>query len=364
MGNKKSRLGRLLRALHLALGLPSGIIVMLVALTGAIHALRPDVEQLGRPDLRTKERTGAVMSPRELVDQVTSLPSAASAASAQGPYSVTYYGEERAAVVTAQAGSRVAHRYYLNPFTGELLHEEQAEGGLWSWLWAGHRRLWLPEAIGVSLIGWAQLAFVVVLLTGVILWFTKERPRLHSVLGVSTALFALVIVLTDLPERFDWWRRGYYTVITGGGRLVPWHTPQSPAIVTSPYHNPDSSLWAIARADFPLQDDGSTLTVDLPKDSLGVYGITYSPDGPLATGRRVYRFYDRYTLNEVLGGGLYGVPRERLSWGRKLYRFTEDIHTGSLLGTPGRYLVVLILLSMVALPITGLRLWWRRRPSR
>jgi len=66
-------------------------------------------------------------------------------------------------------------------------------------------------------------------------------------------------------------------------------------------------------------------------------------------------------LQEVKGGGTYGIKQSEASWGDKLYRMTYDIHVGSILGLPGRILVFLVSLVVASLPITGYIIWWKKR---
>lgn len=115
---------------------------------------------------------------------------------------------------------------------------------------------------------------------------------------------------------------------------------------------------------YPLKNDGSSLRLDIPQKSDGTYTVAYNPDGDLAYGHVEYHFYDRYSLQPLDGGGLYGKRQAELSWGERLYRMNYDIHSGSVGGIVGRYIAFTISIIIAILPITGIYLWTRNRKKK
>lgn len=371
--------------LHLYLGLPSGLVLFIVALTGAIYALRPEVVAIGRPDLSIVDEGKELLPPYRLIDGVRSVVYRSPQDSSNLIYGVTYQGREQAAQVTAKIGDSRRSILFVNPYTGQLLHTEHSSYDVFRWAMNGHRSLWLPREVGKPIIGWSVLAFVVVSLTGLVIWLPRKlnkkslravttikwrakRPRLlldiHNVVGVYTLAFALAIAVTGLTWSFDWWANGYYGLLTGGDTLETWAVPKSSINRAMQGANTDSILWQRVLRKYPVEEDNASLRFDVPTAEDGVYTVVYNPDGDNSYYRAEYNFYDRYTLEPLTGGGLYGIAQDKLSIGQRIYRMSYDIHSGSIGGWVGRYIAFFVSLALCLLPITGTYLWWRRRKAK
>lgn len=371
--------------LHLYLGLPAGLVLFVVALTGAIYALRPEVIGIGRPDLSIVDEGKDLLPPYQLIDGVRYTVYRSPADSSNLIYGVTYEGRTQAAQVTAKIGNSRRSILFVNPYTGQLLHTEHSSYDIFRWAMNGHRSLWLPREIGKPIIGWSILAFIIVSLSGLVIWMPRKlnkkslravstikwgakRPRLfldlHNVVGIYTLAFALAIAVTGLTWSFDWWANGYYGLLTGGDTLETWVVPKSDVSRATQTAHTDSLLWQSVQRKYPTVSDGSSLRFDVPTDEDGVYTVVYNPDGDLRYSRAEYNFYDRYTLQQVAGGGLYGIAQDKLSIGQRIYRMTYDIHSGSIGGWAGRYIAFFVSLALCLLPITGIYLWWRKRKAK
>lgn len=100
----------------------------------------------------------------------------------------------------------------MNPYTGEILNVKTFSRGespdFFRWILNGHRALWLPYDIGRPIVGIAVLIFVVILISGIVLWwptkwiksiidksfkikwdasFKRVNYDLHNVLGFTVA---------------------------------------------------------------------------------------------------------------------------------------------------------------------------------
>ncbi len=154
-------------------------------------------------------------------------------------YSVTYGTKNKAATVSYNHSEKGYTLLMLNPYSGEFIHEKTYKGDFFSFILAGHRNLWLPYAIGHQIVGWAVVIFVIVTLTGLVLWLPRKWKKkaikagmtikrkskslmlfyqLHQTLGFYTLLFALILALTGLTWSFKWYAGTYYKVISGGRR--------------------------------------------------------------------------------------------------------------------------------------------------
>jgi uncharacterized iron-regulated membrane protein len=73
-----------------------------------------------------------------------------------------------------------------------------------------------------------------------------------------------------------------------------------------------------------------------------------------------YRYFDQHTLKEVSVDHIYGrFPEAKAA--DKLIRLNYDIHTGAVLGLPGKFLAFFASLICASLPVTGVYIWWGRK---
>lgn len=68
-----------------------------------------------------------------------------------------------------------------------------------------------------------------------------------------------------------------------------------------------------------------------------------------------YRYFDQYSLEELSVDHIWNRIHEATA-ADKLLRMNYDIHTGAILGLPGK-----ILTFFASLPVTGFMVWWGRR---
>jgi len=64
---------------------------------------------------------------------------------------------------------------YLNPYSGKVLKVANMEDGFFRFILDGHFYLWLPHKIGQVVVASATLIFLVLLVSGLILWFPKNK---------------------------------------------------------------------------------------------------------------------------------------------------------------------------------------------
>src|SRR5690606_7812978 len=112
---------------------------------------------------------------------------------------------------------------YLNPYSGELLKYKDMNRDFFRIVLDGHFYLWLPHKIGQPVVASATLIFVIMMISGVILWWpsskktTKQRFKikwnarwrrrnfdLHTVLGFYMTWVAVFLAFTGLVWGFQW----------------------------------------------------------------------------------------------------------------------------------------------------------------
>ncbi len=64
---------------------------------------------------------------------------------------------------------------FINPYSGEVMKVLDMESGFFPWVLDGHFYLWLPPTIGQPVVATATLVFVVMMITGIILWWPRNK---------------------------------------------------------------------------------------------------------------------------------------------------------------------------------------------
>lgn len=380
---KKYSTRNLFKKLHLWLGLPSGIVIFIVAITGCIYAFQDEIKDMMRPSLKVESNGKAFLSPEELKEKAGRYVFVTPADSSNAIFGVMYATYDKAATVACSMQPNGYTVLYLNPYNGELLHKEAFKNDFFRVMLAGHRSLWLPHPIGKQIVGWSVVVFVLVLLSGIALWipakmnkkalkaglkikwkapFSRVNYDLHNVLGFYTALVALLIALTGLTWSFSWFAKGYYGVITGGKEFRKWEPAQSDTTLVNGRTDASTILWEQMIKEYPVGNRG-TFRFDFPQKPQDAFTVCFNPHEHSYYARE-FRFFDQHTLKELKAGGTYGIKLAEASAGDKLYRMNYDIHTGSILGLPGRIIVFLASLIIASLPVTGMIIWWRKKKKR
>lgn len=371
--------------LHLWLGLTSGIVVVIVSITGCIYAFQRELSDLTQPYQHVKAEAKPYMQPSEL--------KAIAANAAFGPKGDTgankisglsYRKADRSAIAAYMDKKNGYTTIYLNPYTGEVLKMKALKHDFFRFILEGHFNLWLPRKIGQPVVAIFVLIFVVLLITGLIMWWPKKWNKanrqksfsikwsagkkrinydLHNVLGFYAMTLALVLGLTGLVWGFQWFSKSYYWALTGGKTLAKFERPVSDTTLARPAMplTLEDQLYAQMRKQYPAITGSLQLQFPiLPKDP---YTVVHNPHDD-AYYRRQFRFFDQVSLKEIKGGGMYGKSYEQASTGEKIYRMNYDIHVGAIAGLPGKILAFFISLICASLPVTGFLVWWGKKKKK
>ncbi len=361
-----------LRRLHLWLAIPSGLIVLVIALTGALYAFAEELRPLlYRAHYFVPVPPQASPLPLGQLQAVAQL-----ALGEDRPIGSleAYADPARTVVFRASASDKDALTYfgqvvydrkaYVNPYTAEVVHLENAHLEFFQLMLALHRYLWLNKSVGSQLGGVAVLLFVGLLLTGAWLGWRRQRTvrsnlavrwrairpyDVHRLIGFYALSFGLVAALTGLVWAFEWYASGMKWLANGGQALeAPAAPKQSVAAPTADL--PLDDMLADARGQMPT---AHTFSISLPTDPDGVVRITARPEPRYRRERFTYDRHDGQRLHQTHFGELPPGDQARA--------LNYDVHTGAVLGLFGKVLVCLGSLGTAALPITGFYLWQQRR---
>ncbi len=350
----------------------SGLVVFIISVTGCIYAFQAELQDLLQPYRFVAARQAPQLPPSQLQAK------AEEALPGKLVHAVLYAEPGRAAEVIFYSYEPTYHYVaYINPYTGEVQHIQDVKKSFFGFILQGHFYLWLPHDIGQPVVASATLVFVVMLLTGIILWWPRNKKGtrqrftikwnarwrrrnfdLHNVLGFYVSALALLLALTGLVWGFRWFAQGVYGLASGGKELQEYQEPpsdttQAATIAAAPILD---RVWHKIQAEHP---GAAVVEVHPPlnESSSIAATINYHPD----TYHKIdYRYFDQYTMQELSVDHIWGRYHEATA-ADKLMRMNYDLHTGAILGLPGKILAFLASLLCASLPVTGFFVWWGRR---
>jgi uncharacterized iron-regulated membrane protein len=350
--------------LHRWTALTIGLMVVLIAVTGAAVVFRPQLEPILNPDLLTVPACSA----RVPLDTLTVNARAAHAEGDLDYIRIMAAEESDARIPAARIRFTDQVFVYLDPCTGNVLGERARYGGFLASIEQLHIFRFTNERSLITPV--SAIVFGIVLIAGgVFLWWPgKGRSvraslrlpaqasgrvrlvQLHKIVGVFTGAVLMMLVLTGLPLSFDWYRNGLYTLT---GSPLPEKFPKSNVAAATPKRLPMEAIWQKAQA---VVTNWAEVLMHYPgKPDAPVDMYVIERGAPHANARTLL-FLDAYG-----GGVLRHTPYSASSLGHKLYFWTISFHTGQFGGVPGQLLLLAGALGVPVLAYTGIAGWLRRR---
>lgn len=358
--------------IHLWLGLSSGIIVFIIAITGCLYAFQAEIQNITEEYRFVQEQNEAFLPPSKIIAIAKKeLPNKALHA--------IKYNEKNNSVEAIFYHYEPTYYYttYINPYNGKVLKTKNNEQGFFPFILDGHFYLWLPNEIGQVVVASSTLIFLAMIISGLILWYPRNKNAvkqrfwfrwkkgqkwkrknydLHNITGFYICLFALIFAITGLVWGFQWFAYSYYK-IAGGEKSLIYEDPVSKRNekVSYPIVNPLDKVWIQMQKEYPTaksievhppETDSSSIAANANLDK----GTYWQID---------YRYFNQYNLKEMPVSHLWGRSKDD-KIADNLAKMNYDIHTGAILGLPGKIFAFLISLLIASLPVTGFYIWWGR----
>ncbi len=362
---------KIVGTLHLWLGLSSGLVVFIISVTGCIYAFQTEIQNLTQAYRFVEYEEKSVLPPSKLqAIAEKELPG-------KKIHAVLYTKPGNAAqVIFYDFDPEYFYLVYLNPYRGEVLKVKDENADFFRIVLMGHFYLWLPPEIGQLIATCATLIFLVMLISGIILWWpknkkaTKQRFKikwsarwrrknydLHNVLGFYITWIAIILAATGMVFGFQWFAKGVYKV-AGGEKELMYIEPASDTtkMMTQTDISAGDKLYYKLRAENPTAE---VMEVHVPETASAPILVTVNPDEK-TYWQTDYRYFDQYTLKELPVNHIYGRSEEAKA-ADNLLRMNYDIHTGAIIGLPGKILAFFASLIAASLPVTGFYIWWGRR---
>lgn len=362
--------------IHLWLGLASGIIIVFLGITGCILAFEQEIKSVTQPYLYVEESNQPVLPPSKLQQiAVAALPD-------KLPHSVSYPDKGRSAqVVFYNPEPEYYYTVYINQYTGQVLKVKNEDADFFRIVLMGHYYLWLPPAIGQPILATATLIFLVMLISGIVLWWPKNKAArkqrfsvkwnatfkrknydLHNVLGFYVSWIAIFIAVTGLVWGFQWFAKSLYWTTSGGKQLVEFYEPVSEkpgkAVISASAPAIDK-VWQKMNIDYPTAE---VIEVHIPGNDSAAIEAVANPDAG-TYWKADYIYFDQYSLKEINVNHPYG-RYANAGAADKIMRMNYDVHTGAVLGITGKIIAFFASLIAASLPVTGFLIWRGRHKKK
>lgn len=365
-----------LRRLHLWLGLALGLPFLVIALSGAALVFYIELDAFLHPEIRVAASGPAPGWSSPVWDRALATVHA-QWPSETGKWSFEITGRPGAipARYYPPADAHVSHHeidplmVWLGPDGGEVLREARWGDYLMTWLYDLHMNLLAGET-GNDVVGWSGVASLVLLLTGLVVWWPRGSLRkalaykrrasasrrlydLHKLLGLGSLLLLLILsgtgALLALPAEKGWLLE----------RLVAPVVPVPAPTSTANSGQQIRVAQALAAAQRALP--GSRLAwIDVPGPGDGVFRIRAQ-----VPGDPTHRFPYSFVFIDQYSGAVLAVHDARAGTPSTVVsNWIRPLHDASVAGLPTRILGVAAGLVPATLFVTGFMRWRARRRSR
>ncbi|MFZ5431154.1 MAG: PepSY-associated TM helix domain-containing protein [Bacteroidota bacterium] len=375
-----SGIRKMMLEVHLWLGVASSIVLFLVCLSGTVYTFKDEIQQFLEPSRYKAANDGGSQKPtlKEIIARIESES-----------------GGKVTAVTVPQASDRIytfnvrkegesarGTNIPVNPYSGNIAAEGKAKGeDFFMFMFRLHRWLLLDTKIGRPIVGWATIIFVVLILSGWVIWIPRRirmwkeglkvrfsgnwlrlNLDLHRTLGFYASVLLMVMALSGLYWSFEWYRDGMFSVFgverpaggqgQGGGaqgnRSERKEGEDKPVIPVLDYevYIAEANRHLTYRGDYRVSIPGeSDKTIVLTKSRTGFFA---PPSG------------DRIIIDKEDAGMQKMELFSDNPLNVKIMRSVKAIHTGAIFGTFSKILYFLACLIATSLPVTGLIIWINR----
>ncbi|KIO77646.1 membrane protein [Pedobacter lusitanus] len=378
-----TRFRKIIGQIHLWLGLITGIIVLIVSITGCLFVFQKEISDI------VHQETFFVKPPASVV----TLPYSTLLKKAEQTlgkdhtvnFSTTYKDPERAwEFMTYKPGDEKALTYFgtldyyesvfINPYTGTVTGRYDYKYDFFNIVKFIHWSLLLNDTYGQPIVGYSTLIFVIMLITGMIMWWPKKWSKtninksfkikwnagfkritydLHNVSGFYVMLITLVLALTGMVFALKWFQTTVYVVSSRS--ITQPVIKQEKSHPATPVFSPVDQAFETAKKLLPASDRIGVSSAS------GADGVIYISG---IIGKETYYHADALQFDQYSGKLLNRRNYEEQNAGEKLIGMNYDIHVGAILGLPGKIIAFIASLVAASLPVTGFMIWLNRKKKK
>lgn len=367
----KKRFKKTVGMIHLWLGLGSGLVVFIAALTGSLLVFEKEIDKAIHPEFYNVATVGTT---KKTLDYCTDL--------LQKQYDIkkitriyTFDDPSRTIQILGKDTKKKAQFFSIDPYTGKVLARTPQESRFFVFILSLHRQLLMGD-VGKIIMGSSCLIFVFMLISGIILWWPKKIKNLkqrltvkwnasfkrvnwdfHSTFGFYSFLILLVISLTGLSFAFSWFQDGVYFLADGTTKR-PSAKVKNPTKIDPKLNNTAfyQSIYNAADSIFPYKGN---IQIRMPVDTINSVLVLKEYSEKTIPNQSSAAYFDKYTAKEI-----ESRPYEAFSNGDKIKRLNYPIHTGSIYGLPTKIIAFLVSIFALTLPVSGLLIWLGKKKKR
>jgi uncharacterized iron-regulated membrane protein len=265
---------------------------------------------------------------------------------------------------------------YVNPYTGQVAGMVDKR---YDWIFMTrmlHQCLLLRQEVGHLVVGVATLIVLALALTGLVLWWPRNKAALrqrftvkwnarwrrvnydvHNVGGFYTHLFMILFAVTGLVWTFKWWTNGIYRILGNDPATV--FAKHAPPVLTG---QQDPSAIDLAYMDLQARKPNwASLYLDRPGQE--------EEEGEISAFVRYnegsgWDESDSYYYHPETGELHWARTHAQKLLGEKWRNSNYAIHVGSIYGLPTKLLACFVTLFCASLPVSGFLVWWGRRKKK
>lgn len=378
--------------LHLWFGLGIGFLIFVISITGALYVFKDEIENFTRKDV--------IYHSEQNIDQKQVLPirvlEKAVVEQVKEKYPVHW--------VNIPIDKKMSYLFYwyehdpkgwnyfdefpiykvayVNPYNGKVLRTYDEKNGFFQIVKMIHWSYLLKQSWGTYLVGIPVIIFIIMLISGIILWWPKNKAArkqrfsfrwqnvkgwkrknydLHNVLGFYASIFALIFSITGLFYAFFVVQAAIYFIFSGGKTAYPdFSSIKTKAPIELRTEGTLDKISNTVKAKYP---DSYGFSIDLGHEHMDdhehlnfevyVKHLSYS-----------YHKSSSLIFDENSGELLHTHDMKDKNFGEKAVGANYDIHVGSILGLPTKIIAFIVSLICASLPVTGFMIWWGRRKKR
>lgn len=357
-----SRFHSAIEWLHLYSGLAAAPLLLLLGLTGSYLTFEYPLDRLLNPWLNYVHLQPTRLPLDLLVDSVQKAhPESRITSIALSPYSAA---PDIAYTLQLAGPNKSISTIYVDQYTGHILGQHSGHT-LSTAVHDLHTNLLTGEdgAGAVFLMLTAGL-LILLCITGIILWWPRKILRvnwsassrrivfdIHNMLGFYSFAVMLIFAVTGVIIHWQ------STMLPAANRAL--HIRDTEPVFHSKPPNADAprqSLEDVVRTASTAVAGARVTQVSLPKGT-GVYRVwmKYPEDGtPLG---RTNLLIDPYTADILWQRTSRAAPVTT----RFFRQWNREVHTGDILGWPGKIVMCMMSLALPVLAVTGPLFWFRKR---
>lgn len=378
--------------LHLWLGLGIGFLIFIISITGALYVFKDEIENATRKDV--------IYHNEQNIDQTQVLPirtlEKAVVAQVKEKYPVHW--------VNIPIDKKMSYLFYwyehdpkgwnyfdefpiykvayVNPYNGKVLGTYDEKNGFFQIVKMIHWSFLLKQSWGTYVVGIPVLIFVFMLISGIILWWPKNKAArkqrfsfkwknvknwkrknydLHNVLGFYASVFALIFSITGLFYAFLFVQSSIYFIFSGGKTAYPdFSSITTKAPIEMRTEGTLDKISNTVKAKYP---DSYNFSIDLGHEHMDDHE---HPNFEVYVKHLSYSYHKSSSLifDENSGELLHTHDMKDKNFGEKTVGANYDIHVGSILGLPTKIIAFIVSLICASLPVTGFMIWWGRRKKK